>query len=257
MKERPILFSAPMVRAILENRKSQTRRIGKFQNTNWTELGVEYDAHATKGMEAVATYRAYPDGGTARHAICACPYGIPDNRLWVKETWLTAGSKKNGRIEDIQYRADEDDSACTWIPSIFMPRWASRITLGITAIRVERLQSISLEDCRREGIGPLEIVVPIGCKPARSAVELAYRRAYRLLWNSLNLKPKARYGREGLARSRGIVAYQSFPWSVEDFDAKYPGVRMAGSYRGKPITITPNPWVWVIEFKRVESEEAQ
>ena len=79
MTDRPILFSAPMVQAILDGRKTQTRRIGKTQCAEWTELAVEYSLHA-KGKVAVATHLAYPNG-SARHGICECPYGIPGDRL--------------------------------------------------------------------------------------------------------------------------------------------------------------------------------
>ena len=80
MKERPILFNAPMVRALLAGTKTQTRRIGKTQCAEWTDLAVEYSLHAKKGKVAVATHLAYPNG-SARHGICECPYGIPGDRL--------------------------------------------------------------------------------------------------------------------------------------------------------------------------------
>lgn len=107
MKERPILFSAPMVRAILEGRKTQTRRVGKCQMPGATELGVEYSMHATKGQVAVATYRAYPNAGTARWGLCECPYGIPGDRLWVKETFAYVRSS-------LDYETGNEHSIWQW-----------------------------------------------------------------------------------------------------------------------------------------------
>ncbi len=210
MKERPILFSGPMVRALLADTKTQTRRIGKTQCAEWTELAVEYSIHAKKGKVAVATHLAYPNG-SARHGICECPYGIPGDRLWVRETWqfhggmLDCGTGRSSAgtslYQDIvvSYPADgarvtlhpngQDwptpnqppqregevyslrdapadfvytgkntyhDRLTRWwnrkIPGIHMPRWASRITLEITSVRVERLQDISEADALAEGV---------------------------------------------------------------------------------------------------------
>jgi hypothetical protein len=174
--ERPILFRAEMVRAILDGRKTQTRRVGKIQSNGYTELGVEYSNHATKGLEAVATYRAYPNGGTARWGICACPYGKPGDRLWVKEAhyrygqWVKNGISKSGKQKwnfnaldkrvifpatatvPTQHKLERGDIGWRLRPSIYMPRWASRITLEIANVRVEHLQQITNEDARAEGL---------------------------------------------------------------------------------------------------------
>ncbi len=142
MNERPILFNAPMVRALLAGTKTQTRRIGKTQCAEWTELAVEYSLHAKKGKVAVATHLAYPNG-SARHGICECPYGIPGDRLWVREAWglhaygddtdWLKGGCTAMDLDDhvIAYRADWGplQDGCHWRPSIHMPRAASRITL--------------------------------------------------------------------------------------------------------------------------------
>lgn len=136
MKERPILFSAPMVRALLDGRKTQTRRVVKPQPTATREEAI----------------RTYGKGGTfileAGFFGVRCPYGQLGDRLWVRETWgACAGSPV--------YRAD-DNATCPdggrWKPSIHMPRWASRITLEVTGVRVERLQDISEEDAIAEGV---------------------------------------------------------------------------------------------------------
>lgn len=143
MKERPILFSGPMVRAILEGKKTQTRRIAK-----------EFD-----GFESIDKLLArFPNQK-------GCPYGKPGDRLWVRETFAlvpaTAYRCSTGVQQTLNpgdpytcavYRAEwERSKPGSWRPSIFMPRWASRITLEITGIRVERLQQISEADAMAEG----------------------------------------------------------------------------------------------------------
>ena len=138
MAERPILFSAPMVRAILAGTKMQTRRALR-PGTWWTaEHGV---------------IRMAPAGlACTGFAPVACPYGTPGDRLWVRETHMDLGAC-------YLYRADasaEQERALVapgqrWRPSIHMPRAASRITLEVTGVRVERLQDISEADARAEG----------------------------------------------------------------------------------------------------------
>jgi hypothetical protein len=142
--ERPILFSGDMVRMIRLGRKTHTRRVVKFplvdRNGTGCEIaGCEINSCLKQGLEL-------------------CPHGIPGSRLWVRETWrpqdgMTIACQHK---DEIEYRADGERSKeptdCWWKPSIFMPRWASRITLEIVAIRAERLQDISDGDCLAEGI---------------------------------------------------------------------------------------------------------
>lgn len=147
MKERPILFSGPMVRAILDGRKTQTRRVVKpqpFANGE-VRLNERFDAMFTAG-----------DVYGTRN-----PYGQPGDHLWVKETHRFDGldpkiALRSQCLDEISYRADMDGDRsiddCPWRPSIFMPRWASRITLEITGVRVERLNDISEEDAKVEGV---------------------------------------------------------------------------------------------------------
>ncbi len=145
MKERPILFSAPMVRAILAGAKTQTRRIVKPQ-PKW----VYADCVPVK------TEDADPKGEIR------CPFGQPGDRLWVRETWAVSGlafGMKPSRAAKIaapsawRYAADDTTGwSHGWKPSIHMPRAASRITLEITEVRGQRVQEISEDDARSEGV---------------------------------------------------------------------------------------------------------
>lgn len=136
MRERPIIFSGPMVRAILDGRKTMTRR-------------------AIRGAsEAADVYAGERDGiwvvhrfGDAAHAMIRCPYGRPGDRLWVRET---VGLSGRGLV----YRADSEAHINHWIPAIHMPRTAARVFLSVKYVRVERLQSLSYEDAWREGVFP-------------------------------------------------------------------------------------------------------
>lgn len=139
MKERPILFSGAMVRAILENRKSQTRRRVKPQPKPW----ALNDAFLEWGDGSPLTLSQLAECG---------PYG-PGMRLWVRETWAPWEGNGSATAWAV-YRADAPDIPWTprrWTPSIFMPRRASRITLEVTDVRVQHVQEISEEDARAEG----------------------------------------------------------------------------------------------------------
>jgi len=186
VKERPILFSGEMVRAILDGRKTQTRRIIKKQPL--------CNGHLIRGFE-------YLEG----------------DRLWVKEA-LYASLQSCGEtgyylakyVADGKFACMENVPVAwqwkrTYQPGMFMPRWASRITLGITGVRVERLQEITPANCKAEGI--------FITHPEKPTIDEAlhhmrlYRDAFTELWDSLNAK-------------------RGYPWDS-------------------------NPWVWVIEFKRI------
>lgn len=163
-RERPILFSGAMVRAILEGRKTQTRRVVK-SNTAIAAIGSGDDWHRQKAHPAMGTpwLVLLDDDGMA--FSLRCPYGKPGDRLWVRETWMdllgTGIERTTGDHSRYAYRADtlagsygdeaRKDYGLKWRPSIHMPRWASRVTLGITGVRVERLWEISLDDVQSEG----------------------------------------------------------------------------------------------------------
>lgn len=174
-KERPILFSGPMVRALLEGRKTQTRRSLRPEHVG----------------------RLLADDQSSGHEFC--PYGQPGDRLWVRETWAPARNGDTGKVVAI-YRADwtangspegpsYDATWKGWKPSIHMSRWASRLTLEVTEVRVQRLQEISEEDARSEGVG--ESLVS-GFTDAEATAFLGALvdggpvQGFRVLWDSIN-----------------------------------------------------------------------
>jgi len=199
VKERPILFSASMVRAILAGRKTQTRRV------------VRYLPHAEQDS------KVYPH---------ECPYGEPGDRLWVRETFQNIPCLCCDEGIDVAtctcsdpclYAADKPTHhrLGIWSPSIFMPHWASRINLEVVSVRVERLQEIGNDDAAAEGAfdvpeelkqqaARIVLAEPVGDPPIGK--EVRARDYFRVLWDS--------------------TTGNKHPWSS-------------------------NPFVWVIEFKRV------
>lgn len=183
MKERPILFSAPMVRAILDGRKTQTRRAVKFR-------GAEDIETAGHGSGPWPWSPELDDW-------CSCPHGEPGDRLWVRETWGLHRIHDKRVFSELSpkvwYAADGALDGTTlvgkWRPSIHMPRWASRITLEVTGVRVERLHDITEEDALREGIERHsqddETWFTAGKNTSRGWYADG-RAAFRGLWDSIN-----------------------------------------------------------------------
>lgn len=185
MKAHPILFSGAMVRALLDGSKTQTRRAVKFPSftkEHWRDPGLgagEYFKVSRYGEDTVHRVR--------------CPYGMAGDLLWVRETWAcyrlisyeydeweqvaTAAERAeyHGALSPV-YAADKKNYPDQWHPSIHMPRWASRLTLEITGVRVERLQDISEADAKAEGCHYID----------RPALSVGYYPAYRELWESIN-----------------------------------------------------------------------
>ncbi|SLV99289.1 morphogenetic protein [Klebsiella pneumoniae] len=207
-----MIFNAEMVRAILDGRKTQTRRPIKWKQTRFTEIGEREDGSK------------WPWSEDAEHAFDfwhPCPFGSVGDRIWVRETFqgplfdfdlMDSYCKDSTPFEKSEfcvYKADgvptpefydaDDELHCCWRPSIHMPRWASRILLEITDVRVERLKSISDRDALREG-----------CSAADMKSGDCVADVFARLWASI---------------------YGSDSWNA-------------------------NPWVWVIEFKRVEGGAA-
>ncbi|WP_442962612.1 hypothetical protein [Pseudomonas nitroreducens] len=220
MKERPILFSGPMVRAILEGRKSVTRRVVKpqYSSGNWSVRAAE----APRGAGHSHDWWL-PDATRPYSALPVCPFGLSGDRLWVREAWAadaqvdSIAPRELSQGEPIRYSADGGvrQTGCAMVsqgkgrPSIHMPRWASRILLEITAVRVERLQDITEEQAEAEGVQRPENITDID----------VWDGAERELFNAMN-QPRARFR------------------------------RLWGDINGSH-SWDANPWVWVVEFKRV------
>lgn len=225
MKERPILFNGEMVRAVLEGRKTQTRRVVKPQPPKWSWTSVAEYARA-KGLNL-----KLPTGKWVKAA-----YGKPGDRLWVRETFAIESNYNYGDVYDRpdnplgpvrwgeeegmgncfecpRYRASEpetilgdDEDGMRWKPSIFMPRWASRITLEVTDVRVERVQEISETDAVAESCQASGGIVSGPMEPEERDGHTAAEE-FKALWDSINEK-------------------RGFGWEK-------------------------NPWVWVVEFKKI------
>lgn len=191
MKERPILFSGPMVRALLAGRKTQTRRVVKGEALRWLdEAGFD------------PTFVADP-------ANSLCPYGVPGDRLWVRETvacgacapgkpslWSPSfwrreqGTRTNPN--GLWYAADglapsrPITERSRWVPAIHMPRWASRLTLEITDVRVERLVEISEADAEAEGVTHFPHLGGWSAKDTPEVLHPSAALAYEALWSIIN-----------------------------------------------------------------------
>lgn len=214
-KEKPILFSTPMVQAILEDKKTKTRRVAKIKflegfNPEWSGY-----------KPVLENGKFFLEGSNHRSATTEVkqPYQVGDI-IWVRETWKyyvkAVGKGESFRVKQfLAYKADEDNGNVQkssewfegkWRPSIFMPRAAARLFLRVTNVRVERLQDIQLSDCLKEGIQ---------LSPCEADDDVLYQSItaedkFAELWDSLNTK-------------------RGYGWDV-------------------------NPWVWVIEFERVPNE---
>jgi len=214
VKERPILFNSEMVRAVLYGRKTQTRRPVKESTFRVEEIIPDEPGYWTMIKD---------DGGD----MVKSPFGVPGDRLWVRETWRA--SWDGDFAIDVNYRegdqverfytetlpgeaTSEYITAWEWRPSIHMPRWASRIPLEITNIRVERVHDITEEDAQAEGCNKMAMVGsqdPIfGHAPVpRYHKDGSYKFGFKRQWDSI--------------------------------------------YANKGIGWNANPWVWVVEFQRL------
>lgn len=199
VRERPILFNSEMVRAILAGRKVQTRRPVQWKpreagiNLNFSGYSVGMYNTANPESGYVLCMRNGAGRWADKTYPAHCPYGRPGDRLWVRETWAlvprtayaaSVGVQQTIRPDDpyhhdaAVYRAGWDRTAPgRWRPSIHMPRWASRIMLEITGIRVERVNEITPADAVAEGVGAEWDEAHEGNGP---------RDRYRALWDSLN-----------------------------------------------------------------------
>src|SRR6478736_5547644 len=202
MKERPIIFSGKMVRAILAGTKTQTRRvIGLDQFERSQTPGYSWTWRNKRGL-----WEDVRDANLNKH----CPYGMIGDRLWLRENWRTWEDPKTG-VDGILFKADSGfvpientrEAADRWMavhqncrrsnswrPSIHLPRWASRISLDVLGVQTQRLQSISEADARAEGITPLDGVHRsqplVGEICGRTHGTHPYTLAFAVLWDIIN-----------------------------------------------------------------------
>lgn len=220
MKERPVIFNGVMVRAILDGRKTQTRRAISDRHLHLIEV-------ASQVGECYPLESGIDHANSQSYYREHCPFGQVGDRLWVRETFMdltgTGIEATTGKFEGFAYRADtpagsygdevRKEYGLKWTPSLHMPRKACRILLKITAVRVERLNDISEEDAKAEGVKPAGDMLPdypdtfLTPKGDFATAKVAFQR----LWQSI-------YGEES--------------WAA-------------------------NPWVWVIEFKQVSAREVE
>ena len=184
MKERPIIFSSPMVRAILADHKTQTRRIIVWNRKHDEDDGCVLLEVNQQGEKTPGRFWPWAIHDGDEDPI-VCPYGVPGDWLWVRETWWHNDSIP-GR-DGICYRADGEMPSYMdgepWRPSIHMPRWASRILLEVESVRVERLQEISEADAVDEGYAGTGLGTLISADEIDSA-----RETFAQEWDSLNAK---------------------------------------------------------------------
>lgn len=207
---KPILFNTEMVRAILEGRKTVTRRVVKLpsqvavQDNGLYTLYAEGTCYEDQRLEDIAEYLKKP-------------YKVGDI-LYVRETWIPKESEENGKlVKGFGYKADLTgyESMFVWRPSIHMPKEAARIFLRVTSVRVERLQDITLDDMEKEGVFDpcFYCSATFGCDTCIN--EGGIEEDFKHLWDSTIKRDQL----------------NTYGWEA-------------------------NPYVWVIEFERVEREEA-
>lgn len=199
MTDRPILFSAPMVRALLDGRKTQTRRVMKVQ----PHPDIETKFPFGRVEHGYAHWRQFADKEMPRWMYTIkCPYGVVGDRLWVRETWTGTWAVDTCDMH-VAYAADGSERFIVapvdyvlpkaavkpknWVTPLFMPRWASRITLEITEVRVHRLQECSEGDAVAEGIYRNQEGRGGGWRSAEDQPTFGFAAsAYRDLWESIN-----------------------------------------------------------------------
>ncbi len=226
-RERPILFSGAMVRAILAGEKTQTRRVVKVRHLGKIgpagsdtpeDYGYFAEGRHFSGYMVLARGVSTRGGNNSDEQSIPCPYGEVGDRLWVRETWAL-DPNEGPDTRSILFRATDpgwDEAASglfpeyrlKWRPSILMPRWASRISLEVTDVRVERLQAISAADIQAEGV-TREAVSELlgGAAGALHDAMMSPHQLWQAGWSAIN--------------------------GAESWDA--------------------NPWVWVVEFKKMEA----
>lgn len=241
-KEHPIRFNTAMVRAILDGSKTQTRRVLKVPANLLDKVRFERAEYAETSQQRQCGVFWGMVGDIPVGPPIACPYGQPGDRLWVREAFAFTDTHCPEYEGSVDYRADGkcyavqsnelhdvpsmlDPWKGPWKPSIHMPRWASRILLEIVSVRVERLQDISEADARAEGARRFD-AIPVG---------------------ELKRRDPDRWSMESPADTDECLTTARAAFG--NYFCKVNGKTLHGVLDTSPWGA--NPWVWVVEFKRV------
>lgn len=253
-KERPMLFSGEMVKSILGGQKTMTRRILKVDGggiaPSFTRVKYKPDLNCKNAADRTNGWLEIRD----------CPYGKVGDRLWVRETFKYSLSM--GRF-DIQFKSDlnvlfgidlhydilkkfkqykgEEEDFYKWRPSIHMPRLASRITLEITDIRIERLQDITEEDAINEGVQKFRDTFSHDWHGLKELQEDESFVNY--LWHG-----RFNHGQGNRLSDSWEYQYSNYSSARDSFSSLWESINGVDSWKA-------NPWVWVVEFKVIENEE--
>lgn len=264
MRDHPVLFSTEMVQAILEGRKTQTRRVVNTNKKGWD--AQQFNLVSTKTLtsqfvinsiakdkmhkELIGFHAFFDDNGS--HLGTKCPYGQPGDLLWVRETFSIFR-------DAFLFKADEPHifKGIKYKPSIYMPKVFSRIWLQNFEVKVERVADISEEDAIAEGCTYSEILEGYECFTCNMGGHLGSwelcedgafptaRQSFKSLWQSINGKPKPiQHLENGKLVTTGYIVYPFDEESAKPFAGRT-------IWRNKPLTVVVNPWVWVIKFKEL------
>jgi hypothetical protein len=233
MKHIPILFSTPMVQAILAGRKTMTRRILKVKGCMPLMPKTDWDIDAV--MYWTKNYH---------------PHGQPGDVLWVRESWAPLGDYPTCNY-DFMYKADVDKPYSKWKPSIHMPKEACRFWQMVTRLRIERVADIREEDAIAEGVECLGTWEVDNHKYYNNYLQegddqevcASAKESFKTLWQKINGTPTAIQSKvNGKLVTTGYIVYPFDASCAEPWNGKT-------TYRGKPLTVITNPWVWVISFE--------
>lgn len=250
-RERPVIVTGALVPAVLDGRKTRTRRlIRRPARAGEYSFGEGLRAAAENGWTGFQK-RGPEDGLEWR---CACPYGAPGDRLWVREPWALSsfgGGDTAGPWVAIRYLADRTVRTIPGVewpgggkaggrtgfggrPSIHMPRWAARLTLNITAVRVERLQDITEEEARAEGLPPNWLEPIEGWRPDEHG------------W----LTPAGLYSKQVDTSEDEIVQWRGQSWRATAYSAREAFEAWWDHLAPEGSRWADDPWVWAVSFER-------